>query len=1362
MSVDAVASTCKGPQPSICTRSCWGARASSTSYMSALSRAIIHHTAGQGDYTTDYEVGKAKVRGVQNYHMDANGWSDIGYHFLFNAGGHIYEGRIGSMASLPRGAHDACNADSFGFTALGYYHTPYNQSFTSAQQDAMYRTIAWRMPAGWSPYGSGTYCGVTVGRLDGHRKVKATACPGDIIWAHIGSDYNGGNARNGVASRRSCGAVNNAAVVGVSAPSSVSAGSSFSATITMNNNGTTTWTADGTPHGLGSQAPQDNTTWGTTRVALPGNIGPGGNCAFTRTFTAPATPGTYAFDWKMVEDGVQWFGATATHTITVTEPVTNPPYYFGSSAEGWVAGNASTGLTWTDCCGWPGVIYADQNGADAFWIGPNAGFGGVADTSVNVSVFPQSGTTGNHDMQLFWRTAAENFYDATKATPIVTYTAQDAWINLNLNASSAKWSGQTIKGLRLDFDNNNSATRWIVNHVISQVTPKYWFGTSASGWVSGNGLTGINWISDGTWPGCIYADQTANDAYFISPGISFIGAKNDRFRVNVYPQNGSTANHDMQIFWATSAENFFSADKSSPVVNYTAQNSWADLTLDVGSNPKWSGHTITQIRLDLDQANSGVRWIVDYAVVSHLTDIVTITPPAAPSGLSASAVSTTQVNLSWTDNSNNEDNFIVSRSTTPGGSYTTVATLGANATSHGDSGLTGNTTYYYVVRAVNTGGSSANSNEASVTTPNGAPLAPSGLAASAVGSSQINLSWNDNSSNEDSFIVARSATAGGPYSDVANLAANTTSYSDTGRSPATTYYYVIRAVNAGGSSPNSNEAGATTLPTPPTAPSGLAGTAASSSQINLSWADNSSNEANFIVARSTTVGGPYTDIATLGANVTSYNNTGLAADTTYYYVVRASNTGGTSANSNEANARTLKVAPAAASGLAATAFDSTRIDLTWVDNSSNEDNFIVRRSTSSGGPFSDVATLGANATSFSETGLSQSTTYYYVIRAVNNGGSADSAQASATTPMGVFIIDNTIANVVGTWSTGSSATDKFGADYRFRGQGTGANYVQFTPNIATAGNYEVYEWHPQGANRTVGAPHVITHSGGASTVNVNQQINGGRWNLIGTFNFAAGTAGNVRINDTFADAGMSLMADAIKIVYIAAPTAPSGLAAVGASTSQINLSWTDNSSNEDGFIIARSTSPGGPFTDIATVGANVTSYSNTGLAEGVIYYYQVRASLLGVNSGVSNTAGARTLVNDIIIDNAAATVTGSWLTGTSALDKYGADYRHKGKGTGAAFLTFTPNVVAGGNYRVYEWHPQGSNRTVGAPVTVTYNGGTQTVNVNQTINGGTWVLVGTYNFAAGTSGSIKISDAFADTEAGKVVMADAIKLEFVP
>src|SRR4029079_12650171 len=99
-----------------------------------------------------------------------------------------------------------------------------------------------------------------------------------------------------------------------------------------------------------------------------------------------------------------------------------------------------------------------------------------------------------------------------------------------------------------------------------------------------------------------------------------------------------------------------------------------------------------------------------------------------------------------------------------------------------------------------------------------------------------------------------------------------------------------------------------------------------------------------------------------------------------------------------------------------------------------------------------------------------------------------------------------------------------------------------------------------------------------------------------------------RIKDNIPDPGQNVMADAIKFVFVGTgstppPTAPSGLSATAVSSSQINLAWTDNSNNEDSFIVARGTTSGGPYTDITTTAANATSFNNTGLAASTTYYY---------------------------------------------------------------------------------------------------------------------------------------------------------------
>ncbi len=201
------ANAAQGPQPTICTRACWSARAPgcTISQMASLNRAIIHHTAGSTDYSTDLTASKSKVRGIQNYHMDTQGWCDVGYHFMVDAGGNIFEGRSGSMSSLPKGSHDSANDNSFGFNIMGNYEV---QSPTEASRDSLYDVIAWRMPSAWSPFGSASgYCGDegcrTVGWLDGHNKVKSTSCPGANLYnPYITSNYSGGEARSGVNTRK--------------------------------------------------------------------------------------------------------------------------------------------------------------------------------------------------------------------------------------------------------------------------------------------------------------------------------------------------------------------------------------------------------------------------------------------------------------------------------------------------------------------------------------------------------------------------------------------------------------------------------------------------------------------------------------------------------------------------------------------------------------------------------------------------------------------------------------------------------------------------------------------------------------------------------------------------------------------------------------------------------------------------------------------------------------------------------------------------------------------------------------------------------------------------------------------------------
>lgn len=197
--------------------------------------------------------------------------------------------------------------------------------------------------------------------------------------------------------------------------------------------------------------------------------------------------------------------------------------------------------------------------------------------------------------------------------------------------------------------------------------------------------------------------------------------------------------------------------------------------------------------------------------------------PSAPSGLTATAVSSSEVDLTWTDNAATETEFRIHRATTAGFTPSVsnrVATVAANTVSYRDGSLTASTTYYYKVVAANTTGS-ATSNEASVTTQAPPPQPPAGatsLLATAASTSQIDLTWRDNSSNESGFKIERAPDnngAAGAYIEIAGVSANVISYSNTGLNAGTKYWYRVRAYNADGNAEYSNEYAATTNNTPP-------------------------------------------------------------------------------------------------------------------------------------------------------------------------------------------------------------------------------------------------------------------------------------------------------------------------------------------------------------------------------------------------------------------------------------------------------------------------------------------------------------------------------------------------------------------
>jgi fibronectin type 3 domain-containing protein len=273
------------------------------------------------------------------------------------------------------------------------------------------------------------------------------------------------------------------------------------------------------------------------------------------------------------------------------------------------------------------------------------------------------------------------------------------------------------------------------------------------------------------------------------------------------------------------------------------------------------------------------------------------TAPAAPSNLVATAASGTEADLTWTNNATNQTGFHIDRATDSAFTQNLVTQTAASgtATSFVDSGLTSGGTYYYRIRATNSIGDSANSNTATVTLPV-LPLPPSNLQAVKITTNEVDLTWQNNATNATGIEVFRQKLTNS-FVLIASLPPTATSLNDTGLVtalvPGTAYTYHVEATNlAGPSGPASLSV--TTVANAPTNLSAAPG----DGQISLSWTG-STGATSYSVYRATTPGGEGSMPLATNIASTSFADSTIAYNTTYYYEVTAVDPGGESAKSGE-------------------------------------------------------------------------------------------------------------------------------------------------------------------------------------------------------------------------------------------------------------------------------------------------------------------------------------------------------------------------------------------------------------------------------------------------------------------------------
>jgi fibronectin type 3 domain-containing protein len=548
-----------------------------------------------------------------------------------------------------------------------------------------------------------------------------------------------------------------------------------------------------------------------------------------------------------------------------------------------------------------------------------------------------------------------------------------------------------------------------------------------------------------------------------------------------------------------------------------------------------------------------------------------------------------------------------------------------------------------------------------------APNAPANLSAQALSGSAVELNWTDSSvsPNFASNYVIQDSTNNVNFATVANAGQQSTSYTVTGLSPSTTYYFRIAGSNSAGTSAYSGVANTTTTAqtgTTPTAPVGLSGTPAGPSSVYLNWNNTASNETGFTVTRATDTNFTQNVVTeTLAAAPFYYTDTaaGMSPGNTYYYRIRATNSSGSSSSSNTAGVNVPALPPQPTNATAVQ--NNAEIDVSFVDHAGPFAlGYQIFRSVN-GGAYTlylnlpETSDSPPSTQSFADTNVSVNNTYSYQIEAHNVSGFSAAATASATVtgpaaPSGLTAVLATGPSVNLNWTNNATNQTSFKLDR--------ATNSTFTANLIT--------------QVLPATPFSFTDT-------------------------AAGlTPGNtyyyrIRASNSLGDSANSTPPASVSIAP--RPAAPTNVIVANVTTGEVDLSWTDNAGQNASYYDIQRAVGNNSFTDYMHLPASnnappsTYTWSDTGLAAGTSYAYEVET----VNNSGTNgfvTVSAVTLTTPptgLIATGGVGVVNLSWTAPLLGTQSYRV-YRGTSPGgegatplvTGLTGTTYADTTVASG------------------------------------------------------------------------------------